>query len=213
MLKQDQPVYVAADDLDYDGSTHQGDLHRQRADCGRRETSVKGDTIVFDNKTGDLGATATVTTTTVLEQTDKDKKTERVARSRTAKDFNYEDATPRHLHRRRAHDGPDGDMTAQRIELYPEGIGRRARSRRGLRDVTLREQNRETTGTRLTYTTADETLRRHRDAGEDSSTNASRETNGRTLTFMKSTDNIVGRRQRADPHADARAAAAKSYVS
>ena len=62
------------------------------------ETSIKGATIVLDDKTGDLTATGTVATVTVtmLQETDKDKKKERVRSIATAKDF----STRRRSHRR-----------------------------------------------------------------------------------------------------------------
>ena len=81
MLKQDQPVIVAGDTLDYDGTSSKG-TYTGSARLLQGETSIKGDSIVIDNKTGDLGAAGNVTTTTVLEQTDKDKKKERVALDR-----------------------------------------------------------------------------------------------------------------------------------
>ena len=56
--------------------------------------------------------------------------------------------------------------------------------------MTLREQNRKTTGTRLTYTTADE---RYVVTGAPVTIvdECGRETTGRTLTFFKATDRIV----------------------
>ena len=55
MLKQDQPVTVTAHDLDYDGvrstATYAGDARLYQGD-----TSIKGETLVVDDKNGDLSA-------------------------------------------------------------------------------------------------------------------------------------------------------------
>ena len=58
-------------------------------------------------------------------------------------------------------------MTAAKIELYLKPSGDELERAEAYENVTLREQNRKTTGARLTYTTADETLRRHWRAGDD----------------------------------------------
>ena len=79
------------------------------AQLWQADTSIKGDTVGIDSKTGDLTASGSVVTTTMLDQQDKDKKKERVRNMGTSKEFKYEDeAAPRHLHRRRAPERPVG---------------------------------------------------------------------------------------------------------
>ena len=56
--------------------------------------------------------------------------------------------------------------------------------------LTLREQSRKTTGTQLTYTSADETYV-VTGAPVTIVDQCGRETTGRTLTFFKATDTIV----------------------
>ena len=62
---------------------------------------------------------------------------------------------------------PEGDMTAAKIELYLKPSGDELDRAEAYEAVTLREQNRTTTGTRLTYTTADERYVVTRHAGDD----------------------------------------------
>ena len=86
-------------------------------------------------------------------------------------------------------------MTAERIELYLKPSGdelERAEAYAGDSDkVTIREQNRKTSGAHLTYTICRRPVCRHRQAGDDRRRSATSETIGRTLTFVKATDTIV----------------------
>ena len=157
MLKQDQPVNVIGDELRLRRRRVEGDVHRRARCSGRARRRSRATSIVIDDKTGDLSAAGPVTTTTMLEQVDKDKKKERVrsighgARtSRTTKRSGAPTYTgDAHL------SGPQGDMTRRADRAVSEAVGRRGRARRGVRRRTLdrvREQNRKTTGTQLTYT-------------------------------------------------------------
>ncbi len=185
-----------ANSLDYDGTTAKG-TYTGSARLFQTDTTIKGDIIVVDNKAGNLGATGNVTSTTVLESTDKDKKTERQRSTAQAKDFKYDDATRRLTYTGDAHmNGPDGDMTADRIELYLKPSGDELDRAEAYENFTLREQNRETKGKTMVYTTSDE---KYVIVGTPVKIvdECERETTGRTLTFIKSTDNIVvdGNRQ------------------
>ena len=68
-------------------------------------------------------------------QDDKDGKKERRALdARPPKDFQYEEAERRATYTGDAHvNGPQGDMTAAKIELYLKPSGDEARARRSLR--------------------------------------------------------------------------------
>ena len=83
-------------------------------------------------------------------------------------------------------------MTAAKIELYLKPSGNeleRAEGYDSANGLTLREQNRKTTGSRMTYTAADE---RYVVTGAPVTIvdQCGRETIGRTLTFHKATDTI-----------------------
>ncbi len=189
MLKQDQPVNVTASTLDYDGSTSKT-TYTGAALLWQGDTSIKGESIVIDGKSGDLIAT-TVTSATTLEQTNKDNKKERVRSMATAKDLKYDDESRRLTYTGEAHmNSSEGDMTAAKIELYLKPSGDELERAEAYEKVTLKEQNRTTTGARMTYTTLDE---RYVFVGAPVKIidQCDRETTGKTLTFVKSTDNIV----------------------
>lgn len=208
MLKQDQPVTVLADNLSYDGAaslaTYTGSARLFQAD-----TTIKGDTITIDEKRGDLTASGNAMSTTVREPEGRDrkpgagdkgqeageKKRERVQSTGSAADLKYEDGPRRLTYTGGAHlVGPEGDITAAKIELYlnPAGddVERAEAYAEGKDKLTLREQSRTTTGTRMTYTAERET---YVVTGVPATVvdECGRETTGKTLTFVKSTDTIV----------------------
>ncbi len=202
MLKQDEPVNVLANALDYDGTqstgTYTGDARLFQGD-----TSVKGDVITIDDKRGDLNASGNVLSTTMLAQnaTDtksnatakeqKDTKKERVRSIAKANAMKYEDDTRRLTYTGDAQlSNPDGTMNAARIELYLKPSGDELDRAEAYDALTLREQNRKTTGARLTYTADDE---RYVITGAPVTIvdECGRETIGKTLTFLKATDDIV----------------------
>jgi LPS export ABC transporter protein LptC len=203
MLKQDQPVSVLAANLDYDGKISKG-IYTGAARLFQGDTSIKGETIVIDNKAGNLAASGGVTTTTVLETTTKaaakyttdpkDAKAGKKQRSHsiaTSKELAYDDVTHKLTYLSDAHmSGPEGDMTAARIELYLKPSGDELERAEAYENVTLREQSRETTGTKMIYTTADETYVIS-GAPVKIVDECKRETTGKTLTFNKGTDRIT----------------------
>ena len=78
--------------MDYDDKQSEG-TYTGSARLIKGETKVEGDSIVSDNKAGNMDATGNVVTTTVLEP--KDNKKERATSTATAKDFAYDDAQSR----------------------------------------------------------------------------------------------------------------------
>jgi lipopolysaccharide export system protein LptA len=196
MLKQDQAVIVVGATMDYDGTTSKG-TYSGGAQLVQGQTSIKGDSIVIDNKAGNLAATGGVVTTTILDKTGKEKakdgdtKKDRVASNATAGDFTYDDASRRMTYTKDAHmSGPEGDMKAARIELFLKPSGDELERAEAYENVVLREQSRETKGSKLIYTTADETYV-VTGAPVRIVDQCQRQTIGRTLTFNKGTDSIV----------------------
>jgi len=191
MLKSDQVVYIAADDLDYDGGLTKA-TYSGRAKLWQAETSVQAETIALDNRSGDLSASKSVTTSTMLEQHETDSKKKERARSiGTASEFSYDESARRATYTGDAHlSGPQGDMTADKIELYLQASGDELDRAEGYDNLTLREQKRKTTGTRLTYTTANETYI-VTGLPVTIADQCGRETKGRKLTFVKATDTVV----------------------
>ncbi len=194
MLKQDRPVNILANNLDYDGTKATG-LYTGDARLFQDDTSVKASTIAIDDKKGDLSASGDVVSTTLLERnatTNSGKpQTERVRSIAKAKDMKYEDAQRRLTYTGDAQlSNPDGTMNAEKIELYLKPSGDELDRAEAYESLTLREQNRKTTGRRLTYTADDE---RYVITGAPVTIvdECGRETVGKTLTFFKATDNIV----------------------
>lgn len=196
MLKQDQSVFVKSEKMDYDG-TISAATYAGAALLFQGDTSIKGDTIAIDNKSGNLTASGSVTTTSMLEQSgkagSKDAKDpkKRSASIATAKELKYDDSDRHLIYTGDAHmTGPEGDMTASRIELYLKPSGDELERAEAYENLTLREQNRETKGAKLVYTTADET---YVITGSPVRVvdQCQRETVGRTLTFNKGADTIV----------------------
>jgi LPS export ABC transporter protein LptC len=192
MLKQDQPVTLTADSLSYDGvasrATYDGSARLWQGD-----TTIKADSIGIDDKNGDLTADGSVVTTTTIEQTDKDKKKERIRTTATADSFKYEDARRQAVYRGGVHfTGGQGDLTADGIDLYLKSSGNeldRAEAADSKNGLVLREQGRKTVGSRMTYTSSDD---RYEVTGTPVSITdqCGRVTSGRTLTFRKATDTI-----------------------
>jgi lipopolysaccharide export system protein LptA len=200
MLKQDQPVNVTAENLDYDGTVSKA-VYRGTAQLFQADTTIRADTIAIDDKSGDLTANGNVATTVTLEQVKKEqpkdapsgapKVTERVQSIGKADDFTYEEAKRRATYTSSAHlTGPEGDMTAAKIELYLKPSGNELDHAEAYDGVTLRESARTTTGSRVTYFAADE---RYVVTGRPVTIvdECGNETVGRTLTFHKTTDTIL----------------------
>jgi LPS export ABC transporter protein LptC len=190
MLKPDQAVNVLGDSLDYDGTASKA-VFTGAAKLWQPDISIQGKTITIDSKTGDLDASGSVATSMMMEQVGKDKVTkERVRSLGTAHSFKYEESGRRATYLDEAHlSGPQGDMTASKIELYLKPSGDELDRAEGYEKLTLREPTRKTTGARLTYTTADEL---YRVTGSPVSVidECGRETLGAVLTFNKAADTI-----------------------
>jgi lipopolysaccharide transport protein LptA len=190
MLKQDQPVNVTADALDYQGDQSRA-VYTGAALLWQGETQIKAPSIIIDSKKGDLDTKGPVATVAMFSQEGKDGKTEHIRTVGSAGRFQYEDAQRRAVYTGDAHlRGPQGDLTADRIELFLQEQGDELQRVEGFDKVTLRSEGRRTTGTRLTYFGNDG---RYIVTGAPVKAvdECGRETVGRTLTFFRSTDRMI----------------------
>ena len=191
MLKPDQPVTVTGEALDYDGTRSTADYTGQ-AQLWQAETTIRADKLSIDDKRGDLAGKGSVATNVMLEQTNKATKTkERVRSVGASQEFQYADDLRRATYTTAAHlSGPEGEITAEKIELYLKPSGDELERAEAYTDVTLRETTRKTTGARMTYFADDE---RYLVTGAPVRIvdECDRETIGRTLTFYKATDTIL----------------------
>jgi LPS export ABC transporter protein LptC len=193
MLKQDQVVNVTADNLKFDGEANKA-TYDGRASLWQADTSIKAGSIVIDSKSGDLSASGSVVTTTILEQTDKDKtKKERVRSMATARTFAYDDKRRKASYSGDVHfSQAESDLAATTVDLFLKASGNeieRAEAAHAGNGLVLREQGRRTTGSKMTFVAADE---RYDVTGAPVAITdqCGRVTNGRTLTFKKATDTI-----------------------
>jgi lipopolysaccharide export system protein LptA len=190
MLKEGQVVIVVADALDYDGSSSQA-VYNGNVRLSQGDTSIKGESLTLDQRSGDLQAAGGVVTTTVLDHRSGDNPPERVASIARAGQFAYAEDSRRATYTGDAQvGGPHGEMRASRIELYLRPSGQELERVEAYEDVTLLEQRRRTTGTRLTYYSTDN---RYVVVGNPVKIvdDCNRETTGRTLTFYQDTDRVV----------------------
>ena len=192
MLKQDEAVKITADRLNYDGTASRA-TYDGHAQLWQGDTTIKAKVIALDDKSGDLTAEGSVVTTTTVEQTNKDKKTERVRTVATADSFRYEDLNRKGSYRKGVHlTGGQGDLTAEAIDLFLKESGNeidRAEATDSRNTLVLREQGRKTVGSTMTYTSVDDRYE-FKGVPVALTDQCGRVTNGRTLTFRKATDTI-----------------------
>jgi LPS export ABC transporter protein LptC len=185
LLEQNQAANVNGDLLDYQGEGGKA-VYTGEAALWQGETAVRGDAITLDQKTGDLVATGTARANLVL---DKELSIGR------APEIRYDDATRMVTfgHMGSQLNGPQGNLTANRIEVVLAAGGGRAERLEAYQNVTARIDTRVATGDRLTYFTGDQ---RYVISGIATMPvkiveSSCRETTGRTVTFFKSTERIV----------------------
>jgi LPS export ABC transporter protein LptC len=191
MLKQDQPVSATADRLDYDGAASHA-VYTGHAQLWQADTTIKGDQVVLDDQKGDLSASGhVVTNMTLMQAKDTGKEKEAVHSTATAKDMVYADEFRQVTYTGGAHlNGPQGDLTAEKIELYLKESGNEVDRLEAYTDVRLTTPDkRKATGARLTYLAPDE---RYTMTGPLVKIEEEcRETTGKTLTFFRSADRII----------------------
>ena len=161
LLKNDQPVTVTSNRLEYDGAAQHA-VYSGNARLWQGETKINGDTIVVDDKTGNLEARSNVHTDMILDDVDPKTNVKKPTRSVGEADtFVYDDARRLATYTGHAHFvGSEGDVTAEKLELFllkdsneldrAEGYGANGK-------VIVRESGRVATGARLTYTAKDQT--------------------------------------------------------
>ena len=198
MLKQDRPVNVTADRLEYDGTAVA--TYRGNARLWQDQSKIDADTIVLDDRSGDLTARVNVVTSMMLDETDlKTGKRTPTRTTATADSLVYDndtrlavytgtDSTPATLR------GAQGDLSASRIELYLKDSGNELQRAEAHGRVVVKEAQRTATGDHLTYTTADDTYVITGKPVEivDREQKSCKRTVGATLKFRRAVDTIQG---------------------
>jgi lipopolysaccharide export system protein LptA len=191
LMRQDMPVYATADTLNYDSAASLA-VYTGHAQLWQGETTFKGDTIVVDDQKGDLSVSGRVVSKMVLDRVNPTTKAKEQTRSiATAREMVYEDRFRRATYTGDARlNGSEGDLAADRIEVYlAEGGGQMDRLE-GYGAVTIRTpEGRKATGARFTYRAATD---EYEVTGSPMTyEDESGETTGNSLTFSRSTDRIV----------------------
>jgi len=194
MLEKDQPVFAASAALEYD-STARVAVYTAEAPAQARlwqgDTTVQADRLTVDDATGNLAGKGRVATTLLIAEKDEKAGTQKRTTSiGSADDFLYEDGPRRATYAGSGHvSGPQGDLRAARIELYLAPEANELQRVEAYTAVALNDATRTVSGDRLTYTAAEG---RYVVVGSPVKILADcRETTGRTLTFYRSTNNIV----------------------
>jgi lipopolysaccharide export system protein LptA len=170
MLKQDEPVNIMSNRLDYDGASSVA-IYDGNARLWQGDTEIKADKMMLDDKTGNLRATTNVISVMALTQADAKKtaggnaaaakpaapKTPAETTTTTADELLYEDAKHRATYTGHAHsNGPSGDVTADKIELFLAEQGGQLERAEADGNVVSRQDNRRAYGRHLTYMARDE---------------------------------------------------------
>jgi LPS export ABC transporter protein LptC/lipopolysaccharide transport protein LptA len=190
MLKDDQPAYVTAPALDYDGENGKA-IYTGGSRLWQGDTAVSGEKITIDESTGDLYSNTNVRTSFILEQLDtKTQEKKRVPTIASSQDMHYEDALRRATYTTNAHvNGPQGDLRGVKIEMYLlEGASELERVE-AYDDVNLKTDVRTATGARMTYLAKTEEY--HMKGEPVNIIEECRQTTCKSLTFWRSTDRIL----------------------
>lgn len=198
LLKPDKPVYAIADHLAYDGATGHAD-YTGNAQLWQGEMRIKAGHIVVDDDTGNLTANGNVDSRLVLDQVnEKTKVKEPVKSIATSQDMVYDDSVRRATYTGTARlNGPDGDLTADKIEIYLLESGTEVDHLEAYTGVKLiTPDRRRAAGIRLSYVAKNE---QYDMAGTPVTLeDESGQTTGNSLRFFRSTDRIIvdGKEQR-----------------
>jgi lipopolysaccharide export system protein LptA len=171
LLKQDEPVNVKSNRLDYDGASSLA-TYEGNATLFQTDTTIKADKIVLDDKTGNLHATTNVKSTMILTEGDDKPAAGKTPASKApapaakpadtrptitvADELLYEDAKHQATYTGNAHmSGPDGDVTADKIVLFLAEQGGQLERAEADGNVVTRQETRRAYGKHLTYLAKD----------------------------------------------------------
>ncbi len=163
MLEQDRPVYVASNKLSYDGVSEATYTGKARLWQDNSQSKIDAETIVLNDRSGNLTAQTNVTTTMLLSNADpKTKEKVPTLMTVTANDLVYEDAKRLAVYtgtpaKQANMKGAQGDITGDRLDLYLAEKGGELERAESHGNVTVREAIRTVRGQVLVYTSATDT--------------------------------------------------------
>jgi len=198
LLQQDQPVTVTSNRLDYDGLAGHA-VYVGNSRLWQGATKVNADTIVVDDKTGNLEARVNVHTEMMMDDVDPKTNVRKTTKSTgESETFVYDDDKRLATYTTKAHlIGSEGDLAAEKLELFlkkdvnelerMEGYGANG-------SVVVKESGRVATGGRVTYLASDQTYHMTGtpvEAIEMSAPNDCKKSVGTILTFQRAVDSIT----------------------
>lgn len=192
LLDGGQAVFASAGSLDYDSQQRRG-TYTGRARLWQGDTTIRAERIVLDEGRGDLDAGGGVQSTlSIASPTAATSPAAAPARGTIARaeSMRFTDAARTATYTSGARmSGPQGDLSADRIELVLAAEGRTLERIEGYGSVAARVDDREAKGARLTHLTNDG---RYVLTGTPVQfTEDCRVTTGRTLTFFGSAGRII----------------------
>lgn len=204
ILEDDQPTNITAQSLDYDGKTERA-VYTGDARLWQGDTVIQGDTIVLDDKTGNLEARTNVRGQFLIR--DEHAKPDAPQPKPTAvraDELVYVESRRQATFRGKTAKvtGPDGDIVGERIELFLQEDGNTLQRAEAYESVTARlDGGRVATGSRLVYDAAARrytmrgaplTVRRQftEKSRDGALVTRCEETKGATLTFDRSADTV-----------------------
>ncbi len=195
MLKQDKPVNVISNRMDYDGvseATYSGN-----ALLFQDKSRISAETIVMNDRTGNLTARVKVRTIMQLENEDPKTKVRTLTETTASADMLvYDDAkrlatytatgaTPANLK------SPQGDMSGNQIDLYLRESGSEVERAEVDGNVAVKLETLYATGKHLVYTAATETYVLTGDpvvSVKKDEKGACKESSGNTMIYQRATD-------------------------
>ena len=187
LLDGGQPLIASAAALEYDSQARRA-VYTGRARLWQGDTNIRAERIVLDEARGDLAASGGVTSTLTLQAPAGPAGPKgTIARG---DEMGYDDAARTVTYTKNAQvNGPQGDLTADRIALVLASPERALERIEGYGTVVARVAARDARGGRLTYHASDE---RYVFTGAPVQfTEECRVTTGRTLTFFGTAGKLI----------------------
>lgn len=198
LLEQDEAATVNANTLDYHGAAGKA-VFTGNVTLVQGQTVVRGEVLTLDQATGDLVASGPASSTMMFDTGLSIGRATEIRYEEQARRITYTTPAPAAVSGAPALatslsqvSGPQGDLTATRVEVVLGEESGRAERVEAYSNVTVRLDVRVATGDRLTYHADEE---RYVMSGVATVpvtvVEACHETTGRTVTFFKLTDRIV----------------------
>jgi lipopolysaccharide export system protein LptA len=197
MLKQDKPVTVTSNRLSYDGvaeATYSGS-----AILWQEQSRITADTIVLNDRTGNLTARVGVRTTMMLLDEDPKTKTKKPTETRASSDVLVYDDAKRLATYTTTGQGTarltsaQGDMSGKRIDLYLQESGNELERAEADDTVSVKLEKLYATGRHLVYTASTDT---HVLTGQPAMSiqkddqGSCKQTDGTTMTYQRSINSL-----------------------